>query len=42
MLATDRPAVNALLGRFKREGLIEYNRQQITIDETKLLQFLLQ
>jgi CRP/FNR family cyclic AMP-dependent transcriptional regulator len=42
LLATDRPAVSALLGRFKREGLIEYNRQQITIDETKLLQFLLQ
>ncbi len=42
MLATDRPAVSALLGRFKREGLIDYKRQQITIDESKLLQFLLQ
>jgi CRP/FNR family transcriptional regulator len=42
MLATDRPAVSALLGRFKREGLIDYKRQQITIDETKLMQFLLQ
>jgi len=42
LLATDRPAVNALLGRFKREGLIDYKRQQITIDESKLLQFLLQ
>lgn len=42
LLSTDRPAVNALLGRFKREGLIEYKRQQITIDESKLIQFLLQ
>jgi CRP/FNR family transcriptional regulator, cyclic AMP receptor protein len=42
LFSTDRPVVNALLGRFKREGLIEYNRQQITIDQTKLLQFLLQ
>jgi CRP-like cAMP-binding protein len=42
LLSTDRPAVNALLGRFKREGLIDYKRQQITIDETKLIQFLLQ
>ena len=42
MLATDRPSVSALLGRFKREGLIDYKRQQITIDESKLLQFLLQ
>src|SRR5688572_8149089 len=42
LLATDRPAVTALLGRFKREGLIDYKRQQITIDETKLIQFLLQ
>jgi len=42
LLSTDRPAVNALIGRFKREGLIDYKRQQITIDETKLIQFLLQ
>lgn len=42
LLATDRPAVNALLGRFKREGLIDYKRQQITYDESKLIQFLLQ
>jgi CRP/FNR family cyclic AMP-dependent transcriptional regulator len=42
LLSTDRPAVNALLGRFKREGLIDYKRQQITIDESKLIQFLLQ
>ncbi|MCI0445171.1 Crp/Fnr family transcriptional regulator, partial [bacterium] len=42
MLSTDRPAVSALLGRFKRDGLIDYKRQQITIDESKLIQFLLQ
>lgn len=42
LLSTDRPAVNALLGRFKREGLIDYKRQQITIDESKLIEFLLQ
>ena len=42
MLATDRPAVNALIGRFKKEGLIDYKRQQLTIDEPKLIQFLTQ
>ncbi len=41
LLSTDRPAVSALLGRFKKEGLIDYKRQQITIDESKLIQFLL-
>jgi CRP-like cAMP-binding protein len=41
LLSTDRPAVNALIGRFKREGLIDYKRQQLTIDKSKLLQFLL-
>lgn len=42
MLSTDRPAVNALIGRFKKEGLIDYKRQQLTIDESKLIQFLTQ
>lgn len=42
LLSTDRPAVSALLGRFKKEGLIDYKRQQITIDQSKLIRFLLQ
>jgi len=42
LLSTDRVVVNALIGRFKREGLIDYKRQQITIDESKLIQYLLQ
>jgi CRP/FNR family cyclic AMP-dependent transcriptional regulator len=42
MLSTDRPNVSALIGRFKKEGLIDYKRQQLTIDESKLIQFLLQ
>jgi CRP-like cAMP-binding protein len=42
MLSTDRPNVSALIGRFKKEGIIDYKRQQLTIDETKLIQFLLQ
>lgn len=42
MLSIDRPNVSALIGRFKKEGLIDYKRQQLTIDESKLIQFLLQ
>lgn len=41
MLSIDRPNVSALIGRFKKEGLIDYKRQQLTIDESKLIQFLL-